>query len=260
MVIFMFDNIEKIKIASVLRRVSKPSAHVPGRNAHGLNIRVSGENQYTFSDKQVTVKAGEVIFIPKGTVYHYKTTEGSICTTINIECDFNIAHPVVFSLKDFGELDFLCNRFADLWKFGTIGDKCECISKFYSLLSFMANSESATCPEKMKFELIEPAVEYLKTHIFSTNLKTEKLHEFCGISNTYFRELFYLRFKATSKEYIISIRISHAKSIIDSGDFTSVNELAHSVGYRDALYFSKAFKKVYGASPSVTNRLTANRQ
>ena len=49
-------------------------------------------------------------------------------------------------------------------------------------------------------------------------------------------------------------RVAHAKSIIDSGDFVSVKELALTVGYKDPLYFGKVFKMHYGISPTDMNK------
>ena len=250
----MLENMENLKIISVLKRVSKTCDTISGRGSHGFNIRLSGTNEYTFENGTVTVNAGDVIFIPKGTEYSYKTTEGSLCLTINAEGEIDNAKVFVCSLKDFGDFEFLENHFADLWKFGESYDKCQCISKFYSLLSFIAKNHQSDYASKRKAEIIEPAVEYLKTNIFSPDLKAEKLHLLCGISNTYFRELFMLRFKTSPKEYITSRRVSHAKSIIDSGEFSTVKELALSVGYKDSLYFGKVFKKAYGLSPSAFNK------
>ena len=51
------------------------------------------------------------------------------------------------------------------------------------------------------------------------------------------------------QEYVLNKRITHSKSIIESGDYDSIKELAESVGYSDPLYFSKAFKKAFGLSP-----------
>ena len=250
----MLENIENLKIISVLKRVSKQSENVSGRGSDGFNIRLTGTNEYTFEDRSITVNAGEVIFIPKGAKYNYKTTEGSLCFTVNVSGDFGNAKPFVCSLSDFVDFEFFQNNFYDLWRFGEIADKCVCISKFYSLLSFMAKNQQSDYVGKKKFEIIQPAVEHLKNNIFSTDLKAEKLHLICGISNTYFRELFMLRFKTSPKEYITSKRVSHAKSIIDSGEFTSVKELALTVGYKDALYFGKVFKKAYGLSPAKLNK------
>lgn len=250
----MFENIENLKITSALLRTSKPVSKVMGRGTNGFNIRVSGSVTYYFEDETITLKAGEMIFIPKGYVYSFETTEGSVCSTINFDGDFSGTKPFCCSLKDFAELEFFEGRFHDLWKFGTLSDKCECISKFYSLLSFVSNADSVNYSDKKKYEIIEPAVKYLKNNIFSTDLKAERLNVMCGISNTYFRELFFLRFKTTPKEYITSKRVSHAKSIIDCGDFISVKELALAVGYKDPLYFGKVFKKIYGVSPSSLNK------
>ena len=250
----MLENIENLKIISVLKRVSKQCETVSGRGSDGFNIRLSGTNEYTFENGQITVNAGEVIFIPKGTKYTYKTTEGSECLTINVEGNTGCEKPFLCSLADFFDLDFFQNHFCDLWRFGESYDKCECMSKFYGFLSFVAKNQQSDSAEKKKFEIIEPAVAYLKSNIFSPHLKAEKLHLHCGISNTYFRELFMLRFKTTPKEYITSRRVSHAKSIIDSGEFSSVKELALAVGYKDALYFGKVFKKAYGMSPSNLNK------
>ena len=77
---------------------------------------------------------------------------------------------------------------------------------------------------------------------------------FCGISNTYFRKLFVLKYGAKPTDYIISKRIGHARAIILSGDFETIEEVAHSVGYSDPLYFGKVFKKFYGVSPSELNK------
>jgi YesN/AraC family two-component response regulator len=41
-----------------------------------------------------------------------------------------------------------------------------------------------------------------------------------------------------------------AKAIIESGEFSSINEVAYTVGYDDPLYFSRHFKKYFGIAPS----------
>ena len=105
-----------------------------------------------------------------------------------------------------------------------------------------------------KYKLIKPGVEYLKANIYSPTLRIDKLHALCGISDTYLRRIFKERFHVTPQEYVLSSRLTHAKSILDSGDYDSIKEVSELVGYTDPLYFSKAFRKYYGFPPSDANK------
>ena len=136
-----------------------------------------------------------------------------------------------------------------MYKFVTQADRYRCLSLLYSLLSHLSSEENAHYDEE-KFSIIAPAVAYLKKHVYDSSLKVDTLYHLCGISGTYFRKIFALRFGKTPQQYILSTRLSHAKSIIASGDFDTITEVALSVGFRDPLYFSKAYKKEYGVSPS----------
>ena len=79
-------------------------------------------------------------------------------------------------------------------------------------------------------------------------------HLMCGISGAYFRKIFFSNFGTNPKDYISKKRLSHAKAILDSGNYYTISEVAASVGYSDPLYFSRAFRKKYGISPSECNK------
>ena len=49
------------------------------------------------------------------------------------------------------------------------------------------------------------------------------------------------------QEYIIQVRMEHARTLLQSG--FSVNTTASMVGYHDSFNFSKMFKKTTGTSP-----------
>lgn len=252
----MFENIENLKIESVVNQTSKPFGVTRKRRMNSFSIRVSGSVRYDFEDKSITVNAGEMIFLPKDTTYEYTVegTDESVRTMINLSGDFNGIKPACFSLKDFFDVDFLMYKFAENWKFGTPSEKYKCISVVYNLLSYISNIENMSYQDKKKLHIITPAVEYLKKHIYDPALEITQLHKLCGVSDTYFRKIFISRFGKSPKSYVMEKRVSHAKSIIDSGDFVSVKELALSVGYKDALYFGKVFKMHYGISPTEMNR------
>lgn len=252
----MFEHIENLKVLSALHQTSKPCGMVESRKAYSFSFRVQGAVQYFFEDKNIVVNEGEMIFLPKGSRYEYKkvSEEDTVGTIINMEGDFGEVHPACYSVKDFYDADYIMYHFADLWKFGNQSQKYKCLSLVYSLLSYISNLELLQYQDKKKFNVIEPAVTYLQHHIYDCDLKIDELHRLCSISDTYFRKIFIARFGMCPKNYVIGKRVSYAKSIIDSGEFNTVKELALMVGYKDSLYFGKVFKQHYGASPVNMNR------
>ena len=250
----MFDNIENLKIISVLQRENAPSGKVEKRKTHSLFMRVQGDMFYDFSGRKMIAKEGQLMFVPKGSTYCHKVmSEKASYTAIHFEGDFSqTPQPMCFDLDGFFEADYMASHLSDMWNFGTQAEKYRCISLVYALLAYLSSVEHANAKEK--FQIIEPAVAYLKEHIYDTELKIDKLHRLCGISGTYFRQIFAQRYGTTPKNYIIAKRVSHAKAIISSGDFHTVGEVAEAVGFNDPLYFSKVFRKRYGAAPSGVNK------
>jgi len=51
-------------------------------------------------------------------------------------------------------------------------------------------------------------------------------------------------------QYLIQVRIFHAKSMLQSGQDTPLEIIAGACGYSNANYFCKAFKKQTGQTPS----------
>ncbi len=247
----MKREVTELKVQSVVHKVSNPSGAMQNRKMDSLFIRVAGAMKYYFEDKTITVNAGEMIFIPKGSTYKYKiaSEEATICTIINLIGDFDETEPVRYSLDSYHYSNCLMYNFAEMWNFGSVADRYQCMAYVYDLLSFMSKMDSIKYPEKKKFNIIEPAVEYLKKHMYDINLSIDELHKLCGVSNTYFRKIFIMKFGMSPKNYVIDKRMIYAKSIVDSGDFQSVKQLSVTVGYTDPLYFSKVFKKHFGVSP-----------
>jgi len=255
-VVIMLDHMENIKIVSSLRRPARPYVKVPFRKTHSLFIRVRGSMEYSFPDQKLTVPEGNLVFIPKGSCYEARLLSGAdpLYMAIHFVADSTEPlKPFCCSLGDFPDREYLINCFADMWSFGTPAEKYKCYSLFYSLLYYL--SEQTRSAENSKYSLIDPAIAYLKEHMYDCGLKTDRLHRLCGISGTYFRELFAARFGTTPHSYLLSRRLSYAMSILRSGDFHSIGEVAQATGFSDPLYFSKLFKKAYGVPPSDLRKL-----
>ena len=68
------------------------------------------------------------------------------------------------------------------------------------------------------------------------------------MSDCWFNKTFKKVTKMTPTQYIISLRITNAINLLESTGH-NINQIASMVGYDDALYFSRLFKKHTGLSP-----------
>lgn len=248
----VFDNIENLKINFTKQGPNKKRYSVENRKAHAFLIRTKGAIEYDLGDKTCVINEGEIVFVPRGASYTATLlADEGIYTSINFDADFAETPPLsVFSLENFYEAEQLTYHFPDMWNMGTPAERHKCLSLLYDLFSYICTLEDASYSEKKKFRIIDPAVNYLKEQLYNPTLKTDKLHTLCGVSDTYFRQIFVSRFGMTPQKFIVSKRLSHARNEILSGDSNSITEVALNVGFNDPLYFSKVFKKAYGLSPS----------
>lgn len=248
----MFDSIENIKLISASQGVVKPQGRTEKRKYHTFIIRTQGTVMYTINDKNIAVNKGEMIFLPSGTTSEHRIASEGECRYFSISFEADISNPTVtlYSLEGFGDIDIITDHYVNLWKLGNPSERHKCYSLFYSILSFVSTIEHVEYSQKRKFEIISPAIEHLKNSIFDPSLKTDHLHQLCGISDTYFRKIFLSRYGCTPQKYIESKRISYARSLLEEGTGRSVAEISASVGYNDPLYFSRIFKKKYGVSPT----------
>ena len=68
----------------------------------------------------------------------------------------------------------------------------------------------------------------------------------------YLRKLFKTETGSTPLRFLIDTRLQAAAERLDAAGEApqSISEIAHLCGFREPLYFSRVFKKVYGVSPS----------
>ena len=248
----MLKNIENLKIESIHKGTAKKHGEIVCRKDNSFILRTTGCMRYIFSDRFIDIHPGNIILLPKGSSYIYTAVTDTPCEYISVkfEADFSEATPSYYPFEGFHEADEFINNLTDLWKFGGQSEHYRCYSVFYNLLAYIENLEKMSYIDKKKSAIIFPAVSYLKKHIYDCDLKAEILPQLCGISGTYFRKIFQANYSVTPQKYILSKRLAHAKNIIDNGDYDTISEIAASVGYSDPLYFSRAFKKKYGISPS----------
>lgn len=94
---------------------------------------------------------------------------------------------------------------------------------------------------------VDKIINYMTENYFQ-NITLQQLSEYAQISSSYLGSIFKKVTGKSTIDYLIDIRINKSKSLLRDG-FT-VSETSKLVGFNDIFYFSRAFKKHEGMSPS----------
>ena len=92
------------------------------------------------------------------------------------------------------------------------------------------------------------AVDYFRMH-YNKQINIEKYAASKNISVSWFIQNFKQYTNTTPAQYIQNLRLSNAKSLLETTNY-NVTEISNLVGYENPLYFSRFFRKQFGASPS----------
>jgi len=153
-----------------------------------------------------------------------------------------------FLFRDFGELE-------PLWRQG-ISLNCDLLdlmSESVLLHTLARIGERAYVKEERVgagggAETFLTIKKYIDDHFSDSALSLEHISEKFSYNKKYLSTAFKKHFKIGVVEYINTVRINYACELIRRG-YTGVTDIAALCGYRDALYFSKVFKRKTGESP-----------
>ena len=119
----------------------------------------------------------------------------------------------------------------------------------YSFLAvFMHYGEKENPEKEIQITYVEKAEKYIETN-YSYPVTVEDVAVYVGISRSHLFRSFQTYLRKSPKEYLSEYRIKQACHLLRETDL-SVSAIAYSVGFENNLYFSKAFRKQKGVSPS----------
>lgn len=252
----MFENIENLKLQSIYEGISAASASFVNKPSHFIIYKLYGTSEYTFDNgRNLVVSDGDILYIPKGSDYNVrKLSEGeSRYIAVRFEADGLEGYRGLYRCPTYESIDSndVFRNLNSLWLFGSGAKKNKCYALFYTLMASLSKDDEHGYIGHSARSILSAAMEYFESHIFDTDFSVEALINKSGVSGTYFRKCFLKSYGISPKEYIVEKRLSRARSILDGGDFGNISDVAKSVGFEDALYFGKVFKKKYGVSPTL---------
>lgn len=115
------------------------------------------------------------------------------------------------------------------------------------LLSICDNATVVDEAEFAHTNIYKKALNYMNTHI-SESLTIQEIAQHCMTSTTSLKKAF-IEFSGIGvHKYFLKMKINRAINLLSDG--TGVSDIAHRLGFSSQAYFSAAFKRETGISPS----------
>jgi len=117
------------------------------------------------------------------------------------------------------------------------------------LSSFIFTNQFRKVNETEYEDVSGKAIEFMKTNI-GKKISLEEVAEYCSISVSHLCLVFKKSTSHTPMEYYNNIRVQRACQLLDLTRL-KIHEVASNLGFSDAFYFSRVFKKAIGQSPDL---------
>lgn len=141
-------------------------------------------------------------------------------------------------------------------KFVAYADNCYSVDGLFArLVKGIQDSLKIAVEEKKQKDSypIHLAKEYIGQN-YAKQVSLTEISELVGFNATYFSRLFRKETGQTFIEYLVSVRMGHAKEMLRETRI-SVAEVCSKVGYSDVKYFTKNFIKYVGLKPKEYRKL-----
>jgi len=238
----IFDGIVVTDIISAFNVNSKEGRFdsIKNRATYGLSFCIDGQITYTHNGKEYVSNKSCAVILPKGKSYTLRGDRAGTFPVINFDClaplcDTHTVIPIDDAAPFVSDFNLLCVA-VRIEK-----DRAKAMSIFYGIIHKLSRGIS-------DFGVLTPALDFVKSNFAAFDISNSVLAEKCGISEVYFRRLFFDKFKITPKQYIIGLRLDKAKQILSGGEM-KISEVAEECGFTNPYHFTRFFKEKVGINP-----------
>ncbi|MBQ8525646.1 MAG: helix-turn-helix domain-containing protein [Clostridia bacterium] len=243
--------ITNIEIAINVPYGTGSSTH-KNRRFHGLVMNDSTSSKlYRFSDgTTMETLPDSVFYLPEHSSYIVKDVAPGGCWAINFYMNKPIQlAPFSIKLRNHLPVQRIFKESIEIYMKKKPFSRVEIIKNLYSIISHIGNESLHSYIPSTLRNKIQPAENEIFSRYTDTDLTVSELAKLCGISVAYLRRAFNQIYSMSPKDYICSLRIDHAKALLENTSLP-VSEIAVMSGYSDPCYFSREFKKRTGIAPS----------
>lgn len=117
------------------------------------------------------------------------------------------------------------------------------------LETYICNLLKQESAENKNYFIAQKVSDYIREHYGEKNLSIKTLADIVYLTPTYLSNLYKKQTGITIGQYLVDVRVEHAVQFLNDPQW-KLYQIAPMVGYEDANYFAKIFKKKKGVTPS----------
>lgn len=217
------------------------------RKKNILHFIKEGSRFYDYDGKHIEMKVGDMIFIPDKMTYFSSSNEDT--SGIGICFDLVAANGEPIDITPGVYNDWNCDsaKLSDYTErlLTAYSGSSEILSvKLYLMRLIHLLARGFTYSSK-DYNMIKPALTYIEEY-FTENTPICVYAEKCHISESYLRKKFSETIGMSPIQYRNELRFAEAKILYRKG--YTMQEISEKLGFYDASYFSRVYKKAVGNS------------
>lgn len=215
-----------------------------------LSFRLKGRGKFITKNETITVKPGDVLYIPKNTEYHQKSSDETVIAVHFINYSFKKSNKMEIIRPEASHyIEEIFKNMYDCWKEKKQGHRYRCMSLLYDLLYTLNCQETSQIIDSITHDSkMNSVIDYIHSNFRYGTIDISELADMCSVSSTYFRKMFKKIHGVSPSQYIINLKLEFASHLLSSNLYT-VAEVSHKSGFNDTKYFSKLFKQSFGITP-----------
>lgn len=221
----------------------------------GFILEGQGEFRDCIHDNTVSVKKGDIIFVPMTSRYVSSWQGNPKISYISLHFIFN-SQGVFTKHNNFilqkitpDDFDKTKSTFEFLLQIYENNESMQlsALAKFYGILS-MIYPHLETKQTKKIDSRISKAIKYIEQN-YNHEISTESLAKAANMSVSRFFPCFKKATGMTATEYLNAYRINRAILLLIYSDNESIEYISETVGFSSSTYFRRVFKSITGKTP-----------